>query len=332
MDFHRKATAKSFFFRMKKIIRNFYSKIFLHVSLVMSSKRQTVLSGQAFKAQVQLTDDVVKEWCVASLDDAASELLDDWQGKIIAMVGLTLTADNRNVENARFLLQGSMYDNAPKKIPANKFWKNFPSGTYILLKNVDSSLFKFEEGMVSNFVSHDQLDFEFRARNGDLLEPEDLETSGMRGFTLKAFVWPTASCWASINLVCFPFPERDLVDSYPLSADDRCPGILFVGEKIPFGPPASTRWGAPFNPAILPGAPVDLFSRFPPAVDLSRAMAELLRKAKQPALKLNVTQLEKVFSHQTENSHDVSSLDPLNLEIIWPAPPADTEGWCCFFS
>ena len=82
----------------------------------MSSKRQTVLSGQAFKAQVQLTDDVVKEWCVASLDDAASELLDDWQGKIIAMVGLTLTADNKNVENARLLLQGSMYNYAPKKI------------------------------------------------------------------------------------------------------------------------------------------------------------------------------------------------------------------------
>ena len=132
---------------MKKIIRNFYSKIFLHVSLVMSSKRQTVLSGQAFKAQVQLTDDVVKEWCVASLDDAASELLDDWQGKIIAMVGLTLTADNRNVENARLLLQGSMYDNAPKKIPANKFWKNFPSGTYILLKNIDSSLFRGGYGL-----------------------------------------------------------------------------------------------------------------------------------------------------------------------------------------
>ena len=236
---------------MKKIIRNFYSKIFLHVSLVMSSKRQTVLSGQAFKAQVQLTDDVVKEWCVASLDDAASELLDDWQGKIIAMVGLTLTADNRNVENARLLLQGSMYDNAPKKIPANKFWKNFPSGTYILLKNVDSSLFKFEEGMVSNFVSHDQLDFEFRARNGDLLEPEDLETSGMRGFTLKAFVWPTASCWASINLVCFPFPERDLL--LPTQRRRSMPGYSVRWGKNPLWPSGLDALGRAFQPGYPAG-------------------------------------------------------------------------------
>lgn len=296
----------------------------------MSKRAPTTLAGQAFQALAELPGENIREWCVASLDDAASCLLDEWQEKVIAIVGISLTPDNKGIHDTQLLLQGRMYDNSPKKISATKFWKGLPAGHHILLRNVDCTLFNFNEGMVSDLISHDQFDYEFRAKNGDLIEPAELEAAGIRGFCLKAFVWPTASCWASINVILFPHDEPDLTRSYPLAKDDRCPGILFFGEKIPFGPPARLRWGAPFNPAILPGGPVDDFQDFPPAKELSRAMALLLRKAKQPNLKLNVSQLEKAFAHQAENSHNVSTLSPNPIEILWPLPSGDNSGWCNF--
>ena len=89
------------------------------------------------------------------------------------------------------------------------------------------------------------------------------------------------------------------------------------------------RLGNPINPAVLPGAPVDDFSRFPMAADFSRAIAALFRTAIQPDLKANSVALQKRLDHMVENAHDVSTLNSILLEIIWPQPPSrpQQQGW-----
>ena len=297
----------------------------------MNNKKRSTLAGPAFLEQVTATADDIRTWCVPSLDEAASSLLEDWQGKVIGVIGLTLGPDNRDITSARLSLQGQIYDSSAKKIAATKFWKGLPTGMHILIKNFDCSLFTFSEGTVSGLVNHDQFEHEFRTRAGEIVDRGTLEELGIRGFSIKAYVWPTAPNWASLSVVLFPMEEADLVRTYPLAEDDRCPSILFFGEKIPFGPPAKIRWGMPFNPAILPGGPVEDDTEFPNGKELAKAMSLLLRKAKQPILKLNVTQLEKVLAHQAENGHNVSTLSANPLEIIWPDPSGDNSGRCNSF-
>ena len=292
-------------------------------------KSQTTISGAGFKSEIQLTTEHVKNWCIASFDDAAASLLDEWNGKVIGLAGVALSSDNRLVEHAEFLLQGFVFDEEPQKILATKFWPLLLARSSLIIRDFDSSSLEFKDNLVSNFLDHDQVDFQFIDKSGDPIPEEALAAAGVLGFTLRAFIVPTAAKWANLHAVLYPYTEANLRDNYPLCDDTRFPGIQAFKFQFPLGPPAMLRWGNPINPAVLPGAPVDDFSRFPTAADFSRAIAALFRTAIQPDLKANSVALQKRLDHMVENAHDVSTLNSILLEIIWPQPPSrpQQQGW-----
>ena len=298
--------------------------------VVMPGKKtQSTISGAGFKCEAQLTTQNIKSWCVASFDDAAATLLDEWNGKLIGLAGVSLSSDNRLVEHSEFLLQGFFFDDEPHKILANKFWPLLPPRSSLIVRDFDSSSLNFTDNLVSSYLDHEQIEYQFVDKNGDLLSEEVLTAASVNGFTLRAFVVPTGAKWANLHVVLYPQTEAVLRDAYPLCDDIRFPGIQAFKLQFPLGPPAMLKWGHPINPAVLPGAPVDDFSRFPNAADFSRAISALFRKAVQPDLKANTVALQKRFSHMVENAHDVSTLNNTLLELIWPQPSARPapQGW-----
>lgn len=297
----------------------------------MPGKRnQTVISSPDFRGQVQLTSANIREWCVASFDEAASTLLDDWNGGIIGIAGVTLSSDNRAVDNAEFLLQGAILeDDDRQKVSANKFW-SLPAKTSLVFRDLDSSAFTFESNLVSNYVNHTSLEYDFLDKDGTPLSPEALAAAGIQGFCIRAFIAPFQANWANLQVLLYPLELEQLREAYPLHADPRFPGVQAFKLKFPLGPPAMLKWGHPINPAVLPGAPVDDHHVFPSAAEFARAIAALFRSAVQPDTKSNFTSLSRRFSHMIENDHDPSTLNALQLELIWPAGPSRPapQGWC----
>lgn len=79
--------------------------------MVGGKKTQSTIAGAGYRAEVQLTVDQIKAWCVASFNKAAASLLDDWSGQIIGLAGISLSSDNRSINHAGvpapgFLLRG----------------------------------------------------------------------------------------------------------------------------------------------------------------------------------------------------------------------------------
>lgn len=297
----------------------------------MPGKRnQTVIASPDFRGEVQLSATNVREWCVASFEEAAASLLDEWNGGIIGLAGISLSSDNRVIENADFLLQGAILeDDDRQKVSANKFW-TLPTKTSLVFRDLDASAFVFEQNLVSNYVSHTALEYDFLDKDGTPLSPESLEAVGISGFCIRAFVVPFQANWANLHVLLYPWELDKLREDYPLYSDPKFPGVQAFKLKFPLGPPAMLKWGHPINPAVLPGAPVDDHHAFPSGADFARAIAALFRAAVQPDTKSNSTSLAKRFAHMVENDHDPSTLNSPQLELIWPAgPPRPTaQGWC----
>ena len=303
----------------------------VYVKVMPAKKTQTVISGPEFRGQVQLTAANIREWCVATHEEAAASLLDDWNGGIIGLVGISLSSDNRTIENADFLLQGHILEEDDvQKVPANKFW-TLPSKTSLVFRELDSAIFSFSGGLVSDYIDHTNLDYVFQDAGGSPLPIDTIVDARITGFSIRAFAIPFQANWAHLHVLLYPWDADTLRESYPLCDDPRFPGVQAFKRKFPLGPPAMLKWGQPINAAVLPGAPVEDFTSFPSAADFSRAITALFRSATQPDTKTTLTSLTKRLSNMSENEHHVSTLNAIQLELIWPpgptSPISSAQGW-----
>lgn len=279
--------------------------------------------GAEFQQDSSLTLDMMKAWTIERRETAAEQLCPEWTGDEIGLVALNLNGDNRTVNNAQFLLQGTMFRNAVKVVNANQFW-TFPGNTphQLVLEPIDCSIFKFRDSLVSNLVDDSEIEFSLRPTGGQPLMGTELDDVGFRGFSLRAFVWPTCPNWAKLVILLYPLGKEELSEAQPLHVHSAFPGLSLVSVTFPLGPPAreGNKIGLPFVPAILPGSPFEETPNFPPAKDLVAAVAALLRKTTYPEVKSNATYLRRRWGELLEGGNDPAALKSQALTLIWPLP------------
>ena len=187
---------------------------------MVGKKTQTTIWGAGYRAEVQLTVDQIKRWCIANFDKAASSLLHEWSEKIIGLAGLSLSS----VEHAEFLLQGYFFEGDEQhKAPANKFWM-LPPRTSLVFKDFDSSVFEFNKGLVSSYSNHEAVNYQFLDKDRAPISEEGLLEAGVTGL-IRAYVAPCAANWANLQVVFYPRTEAELRAGYLLCNDVRFPGV-----------------------------------------------------------------------------------------------------------
>ena len=288
-----------------------------------SNKGPTPIKGAKgeFEQREQINLEKVKSWVVDPAAAAAEQLLEDWQGGVIGLVNITLSNDNSSVDNARFLLQGRLFRDSPKFVPCNKIWPARAQNE-LVLEDLDCSLFRFSNSLVSNLVDSSETEISFRTSAGQPLIGTDLDDINMSGFCLRAFVWPSTPNFAKLGLLLYPLAKEELLEVAPLAIHPAFPGISLFSVEFPIGPPSdSFRFGLPFFPAVSAGGCFDSFPNFPPREEFVEAAAALLRKATYPEIKVSRTTLQKRWTELEENGNNPNALKSKKMSVIWPLPP-----------
>lgn len=287
-----------------------------------NKKGPTVISGKEFDSGDELTLETVSSWRVDSHDRAAETLLNEWDGSIIGLLGVTLSGDNRAIHNSTFLLQGTLY-HTPKVVQANKFWK-LPQNTEheVIFSDIPCSLFKFTNSMVSNLVDSTDIEYSIRPVGKHPMVGTELDDISFRGFALRAYIWPTHPNWAKITVLLYPLPKDKLLAAHPLSVHAAFPGITAFSHTFPLGPPTlpGKKYGFPFTPAITPGASFGEFPNHPPAEEFIATTSALLRKTTYPEIKINHVHLQKRWEELSRPGSNPSSLKSQALTLVWPSP------------
>ena len=130
----------------------------------MSSKRQKskVISDPTFGSGGSLTNNEFKRLCVNSFNGAASILVEDFNDSPVGLIGLELGADNRDVSNAVFLVQGSLF-NDPKTINGSS-WFSLDDSLTIKLLQLNCEKFVFGNKLTSDLVDWTEIDCEIRSQ------------------------------------------------------------------------------------------------------------------------------------------------------------------------
>ena len=130
----------------------------------MSSKRQKskVISDPTFGSGGSLTNNEFKRLCVNSFHGAASILVEDFNDNPIGLIGLELAADNCEVSNAVFLVQGCLF-NDPKTINGSS-WFSLDDSLTIKLLPLNCEKFVFGNKLTSDLVDWTEIDCEIRSQ------------------------------------------------------------------------------------------------------------------------------------------------------------------------
>lgn len=256
-------------------------------------KAGKVIKHQSFGKAACLSANDLKRLACNSFDEAAERIHENWDSDPILAVGIALAPDNGSVSNAVTLFQGTLFKDYPKQIKASLLWP-FGDGLSLNIKELDCALFEFKSRLSSEFLDCEKMDFSI-TRKGVELEDEALSTMGFTGFCCRVYLMPIAAQKAKTIMVIYPLPMDELLESNPLAADLRFPGIPVHKEEIELGfDPASLFdkiVGGPTLPAILPGTVLKAGGTVAPVSEIQSRSAALLRQVISPECKANYTTL-----------------------------------------
>ena len=289
----------------------------------MPPARSVIRSAAGFSDPIDLSIEVLQSLSVVSVDDFDTVLLSavNWNKKTLGCLSVTLSPDNLRVEEARFNLLGSLWDN--KTFHAASFWTTV-NPTQLTISLPDLSMFVFPPGsLCSNYLSSGDIKFNF-SQNGQLIPPNLYQATNLSAFCLRLFVYPTSDSYAKVIILIYPFPLTVLA-SNPLYLDHSFPGLKLADYEFSLAPPSllspiNDTWGFPLAPAIFPGKDWDLDSGIPSGLRLRIALSQLLRSPILPEVKANVSGLKQRYATLLEKGS--SSFKPKYPPLIWP--PATT--------
>ena len=302
------------------------SKSLTMAARAAKKKAVPTISGQGFNNPRNPSLQELRSLVVPSFDRAIESVLPEtgWQGGLYGAIGLELANDNRSVGKGHFLLFGKVAKPPANSLAAQaaKFWPNV--GELKLELFIDNAMiFNFEDSLTSDLIDSSSVPHRFS--NGEsVLEEDQLEELGIKGFCLRAVIVPTRETFAKISLVILPLPLEDLLNTYPLAENPLFPAIsLSALGEFAMGPPAAglqrpNPWGFPFWPLLV--TPTDFSSapNVPSGTDLRACMGAILRKTYKPEAKNGPAALLKRWEEVKEAG--ASNLKASEPDKRWPLP------------
>jgi hypothetical protein len=169
-----------------------------------------------------------------------------WDGRAAGCVNLHLSADNKKVESARFLLAGRWSDE-PLRCQACKIWPD--AGQHVILEiDLDNlSMFRFTEGeMSSDLIDGAAIKYRFIAAGQDgserELDEEEYSAVGVGNFCLKAVASIAKSSgakfgiWIQVTMLVMPGTQDAVVAISSLATNASWPGIKWSDGEMPMLP------------------------------------------------------------------------------------------------
>ena len=291
----------------------------------MSSRRTRTppaITGDELAGRDEIPDDLLLRLLVNSNLEAGLNLIEGWNKKVVALISCKLDSFNKKPASTNLLLQGAVCEGVKAKTAA-RFWPIEDNTVLLHIKPFEAGLFKFPNGLTSDFVDSSEVNFGFKNGNADI-PPSQLNDLGISGFALRANVQPCQPAgWAKLAINLFPMDKKALLQRFQSANDPSFPGLNIFKGMIEINPTTASfdddcSWGAPFLPAIIPGAnfndaPLDLNTN-----ELRNAVFSLLRQAKGTECKSNQANLEKRWSElEAANAKELPAIQP---DFLWPSP------------
>ena len=280
-----------------------------------------IIGGDEFSQLSDLSRLEIQKLIVAAPEEAG-ELLTNWTGGAIVCLLVSLSNDNASVVNASLHILGGFFTESRQLCAANGVWESCPTLS-ISLGALEGSTFEFLPGSTtSTLVDSSRLDFNY-IKDGNIMSAEEAVAAGLTGFSVRLYIVPSAADWTRIIFVLYPLPLTALIEAQPLATDTRFPGVNLYSNDFALEPKSKhilgRRWGSPFVPIILPGAPIGAL--LPSSNDLRAAISTTLRATTRPEVRRGFTTLAPRWTAIAKDGEN--QLKSPSLDLLWPmAQPA----------
>ena len=287
-----------------------------------------IIQSNSFYGQKELSTEQLETLRFNSSTDALEQLI-EWNGGLIALIGLHLSNDNAKITSSELFLAGCFFENTTKVLAAQRFFADAPQAAKLVLHEIDASMFKFDDALTSNYIDSSALRFEFKdSLNGPSLSPQELSDRGFSGFCVRAHVYPVEELYVKAHLSLFPLSAGELQEQHPTSHLPGFPGFSVFHCCFPLGPAQTdvfeqADWGQPLLPCLLSDEAFAEDDPAPSSRDLRAAVGTLLRSACSPNNKKSPTFLAAAWKKISEEGE--TAISPPALQLVWPPPRAPME-------
>lgn len=265
-----------------------------------------------------------------SLNDALC-LLRCEEAALIGCVVLYTTADNTRVDNAEFVLRGSI-EAADIRIPCSKIWPAADKNLFLYLAIPDAEMFLFTSGgLASEYIPQADTGHYF----GDYVEgraPQKISaTTAVReknigSFCIRAIVQlaksePSKGVRVSVTILLFPNSKEETTATADASTAAGWPGVFILETDCFLGPKSTSEWGCPIIPLLKTGTLIRSNPRVPSGAELRRAIGALMGRSYKPEFYKVATTATQKASHYAAQPEDFADRPS---SITWPKQPAAT--------
>ena len=285
-------------------------------------KPQIIGSAKKFQGTDKLSANDLKRLRVTTFNGAASIFLENWKKEPVFLVGLTLSQDNENIENATALLQGFLWPEG-KELSANNFW-HFDKELVMTFEKIDLEKFEFDGCNTSRLLSHTLLDYSVKVKGADqALSDSELKSLGFPGFCLRVFCHAISTTSVKVELLLYPLERDTLLKENGLAVNYYFPGVTVEKFEVELGIQRDelldNNYGCPILPVIKTKEPIRSNSKVPGREEITHAIGTLLRATRAPDGKSSYTTMLKSWGQLKK--HGESKLKrPVYDDWIWPKP------------
>ena len=263
-----------------------------------------------------------------TISEAFDLIVSNWRGKLIGFIALILKPDNSGLADVQLVLKGDMFADNHKLLGASKFFE-FNAPLQLVIESMDCANLVFNNSLVSDYLDSSQLKFHFKKdRTSPALTAIEALAAGFRGFSVRAYLQPTAEARLKISVSLYPSSLVELQESHPLVGSPYFPGISLGFITFPFPPKCREifvdgNYGLPILPALISEIPFMPGNPHPSTSQLIAAIAATMRNVHIPTTSLNRGNLLPLWE-SLKTSRD-TGLKITKADLVWPMPQDERD-------
>jgi hypothetical protein len=244
----------------------------------------------------------------------------DWDGNLVACIGLELSPDNKHVARSQFMLRG-LPTKEPVEIQANNLWTSAQPGTKLSITIPDGKAFIFTGGtLASDYVAGEDFTYSF-SKDGSTIVPTEWTNHGVGEIAIRAICHLDKSSnvkgpSVKVTILVFPNSVEELSELSAATLSPAWPGIRILENTCGFFP-KNTDWKDPCCPLLMLGCTQLHNTNLPPGAEIRFHISALMRTARRPTICNKLSTLKKQLEKAMT---DVESME-LEPTIVWPDTP-----------
>jgi len=217
------------------------------------------LDGKFFAGGGDLPPDVRSKCLINDFHESVETALKSagWEGHLVSTVGLTVSADGRLVQNARFCMRGALHDEAIV-VKSSHLWEGAAKEVSLHLTLPDSGAFQFNGGeLCSDYLPQALVKFSFVKDGGQVILPTEWEANKLGQFSLRLMAHldkgsnGRAGPHFRVSVLLYPLSVDELQELSGATQSAAWPGFRILEGKSELCPRAPLGcWGCPTFPLI----------------------------------------------------------------------------------